>query len=101
MGVGWSRSDLAYQAEHIVTTLTNNAGFNCNAGYYCRARRAAKSFRSWHVWRPIQSHGGYQVFSGRRLWDEHDSRCMWEVGLIVQAVRPTFHIQLLGKNRKR
>jgi len=27
----WSRSDLAYQAEHIVTSLTNNAGFNCNA----------------------------------------------------------------------
>jgi len=27
----WSESDLAYQAEHIVTMLTNNAGFNCNA----------------------------------------------------------------------
>ncbi len=27
----WSASDLAYQAEHIVTMLTNNAGFNCNA----------------------------------------------------------------------
>ncbi len=27
----WSKSDLAYQAEHIVTMLTNNAGFNCNA----------------------------------------------------------------------
>ncbi len=27
----WSESDLAYHAEHIVTMLTNNAGFNCNA----------------------------------------------------------------------
>jgi acyl-CoA reductase-like NAD-dependent aldehyde dehydrogenase len=27
----WSKEDLAYQAEHIVSTLTNNAGFNCNA----------------------------------------------------------------------
>lgn len=27
----WSASDLAYQAEHIVSMLTNNAGFNCNA----------------------------------------------------------------------
>ena len=27
----WSASDLAYQAEHIVLMLTNNAGFNCNA----------------------------------------------------------------------
>ncbi len=27
----WSKSDLAYQAEHIVSMLTNNAGFNCNA----------------------------------------------------------------------
>jgi acyl-CoA reductase-like NAD-dependent aldehyde dehydrogenase len=27
----WSESDLAYQAEHIDTMLTNNAGFNCNA----------------------------------------------------------------------
>lgn len=27
----WSASDLAYQAEHLVTMLTNNAGFNCNA----------------------------------------------------------------------
>ena len=27
----WSASDLAYQAEHIATMLTNNAGFNCNA----------------------------------------------------------------------
>ncbi|WP_165423264.1 aldehyde dehydrogenase family protein [Ktedonosporobacter rubrisoli] len=27
----WSESDLAYQAAHIVTSLTNNAGFNCNA----------------------------------------------------------------------
>ncbi len=27
----WSESDLAYQAEHIVTMLINNAGFNCNA----------------------------------------------------------------------
>jgi len=26
----WNPSDLAYQAEHIDTTLTNNAGFNCN-----------------------------------------------------------------------
>jgi acyl-CoA reductase-like NAD-dependent aldehyde dehydrogenase len=27
----WSASDMAYQAAHIVTSLTNNAGFNCNA----------------------------------------------------------------------
>lgn len=27
----WSASDLAYQAEHITSMLTNNAGFNCNA----------------------------------------------------------------------
>ncbi|HEX4955125.1 MAG TPA: aldehyde dehydrogenase family protein [Thermoanaerobaculia bacterium] len=27
----WSRRDLAYQAENIVSMLTNNAGFNCNA----------------------------------------------------------------------
>jgi acyl-CoA reductase-like NAD-dependent aldehyde dehydrogenase len=27
----WSQSDLAYQAAHIVSMLTNNAGFNCNA----------------------------------------------------------------------
>lgn len=27
----WSNGDLAYQAEHIVSMLTNNAGFNCNA----------------------------------------------------------------------
>jgi acyl-CoA reductase-like NAD-dependent aldehyde dehydrogenase len=27
----WKPADLAYQAEHIDTMLTNNAGFNCNA----------------------------------------------------------------------
>ncbi len=27
----WSSGDLAFQAEHIVSMLTNNAGFNCNA----------------------------------------------------------------------
>ena len=27
----WSASDIAYQSEHLVTMLTNNAGFNCNA----------------------------------------------------------------------
>jgi len=27
----WSSSDILYQAEHIVSMLTNNAGFNCNA----------------------------------------------------------------------
>ncbi len=27
----WSASDLDYQAEHLVSMLTNNAGFNCNA----------------------------------------------------------------------
>jgi hypothetical protein len=26
----WSDADLAFQAEHIVTMLANNAGFNCN-----------------------------------------------------------------------
>ena len=37
----WSRSDLAYQAEHIVTSLTNNAGFNCNA------TRAVIQYATW------------------------------------------------------
>jgi len=27
----WSASDIAYQAAHISSMLTNNAGFNCNA----------------------------------------------------------------------
>jgi acyl-CoA reductase-like NAD-dependent aldehyde dehydrogenase len=27
----WSQSDLTYQATHLVSMLTNNAGFNCNA----------------------------------------------------------------------
>ena len=27
----WSQSDIAYQAAHIVSMLTNNAGYNCNA----------------------------------------------------------------------
>ncbi|BCL81075.1 putative aldehyde dehydrogenase [Ktedonobacteria bacterium brp13] len=27
----WSASDIAYQAEHIATSISNNAGFNCNA----------------------------------------------------------------------
>ncbi len=27
----WSKAELTYQAEHIDTMLTNNAGFNCNA----------------------------------------------------------------------
>ena len=27
----WSAGDIAYQSEHLVTMLTNNAGFNCNA----------------------------------------------------------------------
>ena len=27
----WSEADLLYQAEHIVSSLVNNAGFNCNA----------------------------------------------------------------------
>jgi acyl-CoA reductase-like NAD-dependent aldehyde dehydrogenase len=27
----WSQSDLSYQAMHITSMLTNNAGFNCNA----------------------------------------------------------------------
>jgi acyl-CoA reductase-like NAD-dependent aldehyde dehydrogenase len=27
----WSEGDLAYHAENLVTMLTNNAGFNCNA----------------------------------------------------------------------
>jgi acyl-CoA reductase-like NAD-dependent aldehyde dehydrogenase len=27
----WSAADLAYQAEHIATMLTNNGGFNCTA----------------------------------------------------------------------
>jgi hypothetical protein len=27
----WTASDLAYQADHIASSLANNAGFNCNA----------------------------------------------------------------------
>lgn len=27
----WSTSDRAYQAQHVVSMMTNNAGFNCNA----------------------------------------------------------------------
>ncbi len=27
----WSAGDLAYQGDHIASSLTNNAGFNCNA----------------------------------------------------------------------
>jgi acyl-CoA reductase-like NAD-dependent aldehyde dehydrogenase len=27
----WSAKDLSYQAQHIASMLTNNAGFNCNA----------------------------------------------------------------------
>ena len=27
----WSKAELVYQAEHMDTMLTNNAGFNCNA----------------------------------------------------------------------
>lgn len=27
----WSRSDVEYHAEHLASTVTNNAGFNCNA----------------------------------------------------------------------
>lgn len=27
----WSESDISYQAEHLVSMLVNNAGFNCNA----------------------------------------------------------------------
>jgi acyl-CoA reductase-like NAD-dependent aldehyde dehydrogenase len=30
-GGRWRDADLAYQAENLVTMLTNNAGFNCNA----------------------------------------------------------------------
>jgi acyl-CoA reductase-like NAD-dependent aldehyde dehydrogenase len=37
----WSESDLAYQAEHIVSSLVNNAGFNCNA------TRVIITQRSW------------------------------------------------------
>src|SRR5258708_35517819 len=37
----WSQSDLVYQAEHIVTSLTNNAGFNCNA------TRAIIQYATW------------------------------------------------------
>jgi Aldehyde dehydrogenase family len=37
----WSQSDLAYQAEHIVASLTNNAGFNCNA------TRAIIQYATW------------------------------------------------------
>jgi len=37
----WSQSELAYQAEHIVASLTNNAGFNCNA------TRAIIQYAAW------------------------------------------------------
>lgn len=37
----WSRADLDYQAENLVSMLTNNAGFNCNA------TRVVLTHRSW------------------------------------------------------
>ena len=37
----WSASDLAYHAEHVVSMLSNNAGFNCNA------TRVIISHESW------------------------------------------------------
>lgn len=37
----WSDSDLDYQAENLAATLTNNAGFNCNA------TRVVVTHREW------------------------------------------------------
>lgn len=37
----WSESDLDYQAENLAATLTNNAGFNCNA------TRVVVTHREW------------------------------------------------------
>ncbi len=37
----WSPKDLAYQAEHIASSLTTNAGFNCNAS------RVIITFAQW------------------------------------------------------
>lgn len=37
----WSKSDIAFQAKNIVSSLTNNAGFNCNA------TRVVVTHRGW------------------------------------------------------
>jgi acyl-CoA reductase-like NAD-dependent aldehyde dehydrogenase len=37
----WNPGEIAYQAEHIVTSLTTNAGFNCNA------TRAIIQYKGW------------------------------------------------------
>jgi len=42
----WSPSDVDYQAENVVSMLTNNAGFNCNAA------RVVVTHREWGL-RPV------------------------------------------------
>lgn len=37
----WSKSDIAFQARNLVSSLTNNAGFNCNA------TRVIVTYRGW------------------------------------------------------
>jgi acyl-CoA reductase-like NAD-dependent aldehyde dehydrogenase len=53
----WSASDLAYQAEHIATMLTTNAGFNCNA------TRVIVQHEGW-AQRPALLAGIHKVLSG-------------------------------------
>jgi acyl-CoA reductase-like NAD-dependent aldehyde dehydrogenase len=50
----WSRGDIAYQAENIVSSLANNAGFNCNAtrvvvthAEWDQRRRLLAEVRQW------------------------------------------------------
>jgi acyl-CoA reductase-like NAD-dependent aldehyde dehydrogenase len=43
----WSSSDIAYQAEHIACTMSNNAGFNCNTS------RVLIQHESWALRQPL------------------------------------------------
>ena len=73
----WSRSEMAYQAEHIVASLTNNAGFNCNA------TRAIIQYATWNAeersWdRYARSWSNFRratpIIRARRT----DSACSWQ-----------------------
>jgi acyl-CoA reductase-like NAD-dependent aldehyde dehydrogenase len=46
----WNEGDIAYQAEHIASMLTNNAGFNCNA------TRVIIQQASWSQREPLLQH---------------------------------------------
>ena len=60
----WSASDLAYQAENLVSSLTNNAGFNCNAS------RVVLTSTSWRDRRPflIETRQMLKRVATRRAW---------------------------------